>query len=57
MTEWQNRTMQILDGAVIRHGHFRLLRLDGKQISVEVNATKVAFDGEPCVQIELHRVR
>jgi PAS domain S-box-containing protein len=56
MTGWQNRTQQIVDGAVIRQGQFRLMRLDGKEISVEVNATKVAFDGEPCVQIELRRV-
>ena len=56
MTGWQKRAQQILDGAVIRQGHFRLLRLDGKEISVEVNATKVAFDGEPCVQIELTHI-
>jgi PAS domain S-box-containing protein len=56
MSGWQNRAQQILDGAVIRQGHFRLLRLDGQEISVEVNATKVPFDGEPCVQIELRHI-
>lgn len=56
MTGWQQRVQQIIDGAVIRQGHFRLLRFDGKKISVEVNATKVAFDGEPCVQIELRDI-
>jgi PAS domain S-box-containing protein len=56
MSGWQTRVQQIVDGAVIRQGHFRLLRLDGREISVEVNATKVAFDGEPCVQIELRDI-
>lgn len=56
MTGWQKRVQQIVDGAVIRQGHFRLVRFDGKEISVEVNATKVAFDGEPCVQIELRHI-
>ena len=56
MTGWQKRVQRIVDGAVIRRGHFRLLRFDGKEISVEVNATKVAFDGEPCVQIELRDI-
>jgi PAS domain S-box-containing protein len=56
MTGWQERAQQILDGAVIRQGNFRLLRLDGKEISVEINATKVAFDGEPCVQVELTHI-
>ena len=53
MTGWENRVQKVVNGAVIRQGHFRLLRLDGREINVEVNATTVAFDGEPCVQIEL----
>jgi PAS domain S-box-containing protein len=55
-TGWQKRAQQIVDGAVIRRGRFRLLRLDGKEIVVEINAATVAFDGEPCVQVELRRV-
>lgn len=56
MTGWQQRVQRIVDGAVIRQGRFRLLRLDGKEINVEVNATKVVFDGEPSVQIELREI-
>ena len=53
---WEQRVQRVLDGAVIRHGQFRLLRFDGREISVEANAVKITFDGEPCVQLELHQV-
>jgi len=53
---WQKRVQRVLDGAVIRHGQFRLLRFDDREINVEANGVKIRFDGEPCVQIELHEV-
>lgn len=53
---WQKREQRILDGAVIRQGRFRLRRFDGRQITVEVNAVAVVFDGEACVQIELRDI-
>lgn len=54
MAGWQQLAQRIDDGAVIRQGRFRLLQFNGNEIRVEVNATKVVFDGEPCVEVELH---
>ncbi|HET7312281.1 MAG TPA: PAS domain S-box protein [Mycobacteriales bacterium] len=53
---WEQRVQRVLDGAVIRQGVFRLLRFDGREISVEANAVKVRFDGESCVQLEVHEI-
>lgn len=50
---WEQRVQGLLGGAVIRQGRFRLLCLDGREITVELNATKIVFDGEPCIQLEL----
>lgn len=50
---WRHRVARILDGAVVRQGRTRIVRFDGREIDVEVNAVRVDFDGEPCVQIEL----
>ena len=54
---WEQRVQRVLDGAVIRQGQFRLRRFDGREISVEANAVKVRFDGEACVQLEVHEIR
>lgn len=53
---WRHRVERILDGAVIRQGRTRIVRFDGVELDVEVNATRVEFDSEPCVQIELRDV-
>ena len=53
---WERRVQRILDGAVIRQGHARIIRFDGHEIDVEVNAIRVVLDGEPCVQVELRDV-
>ena len=50
---WRHRVQRILEGAVIRQGRTRIVRFDGREIDVEVNAVRVTYDGEPCVQIEL----
>lgn len=53
---WRQRVQAILDGTVIRQGRTRIVRFDGRQIDVEVNATRVMFDGVPCVQVELRDI-
>jgi PAS domain S-box-containing protein len=53
---WEQRVQRLLDGAVTRRGQFRLRRFDGREILIEASAVKVHFDGEDCVQIEVHEL-
>lgn len=56
MIGWQQGVARIVNGAGIRHGRLRLVRFDGDEINVEINAATVVFDSEPCIQVELHEV-
>jgi len=53
---WRRSVRDILDGAVIAQSRTRIIRLNGQEITVEVNAARVDFGGQPCVQVELHDV-
>ena len=53
---WERSVHDILDGAVIAQSRTKIIRLNGEEITVEVNAARVDFGGQPCVQVELHDV-
>ncbi|MGZ4666559.1 MAG: diguanylate cyclase domain-containing protein [Frankiaceae bacterium] len=53
---WERSVHEILDGAVIAQSRTKIIRLNGEEITVEVNAARVDFGGQPGVQVELHDV-
>lgn len=54
---WPERVQGLLHGSVIRDQEALVQRLDGRTVPVQASAVRIAFDGEPAVQVEMHSVR